>query len=190
MEKIWYMLYVKQASEGKVSSFLKRKKIESFFPTSRRELTKLERVANKSQPLFSSYLFVNLKESDFFILEHVNNLANVVYWKNKPVQVKDEEIEAIKEFTNTYDNIKLEKSSVDPEEEINTEDNSSYTLDGITLSVKKNSIKTKLPSLGFTMVAELSSERGLEKDITHSEVNRTNFYSIRNLKFRLTSNRQ
>ncbi len=190
MEKSWYMLYIKQASEKKVSAFLKRKKIETFFPTSRRQLTRIERVTNPSQPLFNSYLFANLKESDFFILERLNNLVNVVYWKNKPVQVKSEEIEAIKEFTTIYDCVKLEKSPVDSRDEVNTEDNSSYTMDGIALSVKKNSIKTKLPSIGFTMVAELSSERELEKHSTSTENNKINFYGIRNLKLRLMSNRQ
>ena len=89
-----------------------------------------------------------------------------------------------------YDCVKLEKSPVDPMDQVNTEDDSTYTLDGIALSVKKNSIKTKLPSLGFTMIAELSSETQLEKHVAPSEINRTNFYSIRNLKFRLMSNRQ
>ncbi len=184
------MLYLKQASEKRVSAFLKKRKIENFSPTSRRQLTRIERVTNPSQPLFNSYLFANLKESDFFILERINNLVNVVYWKNKPVQVKQQEIEAIKEFTTMYACVKLEKSLVDPMDEVNTEDNSSYTLDGIALSVKTNSIKTKLPSLGFTLVADLSSERELEKHITHTESNRINFYSIRNLTSRLISNRQ
>lgn len=190
MEKSWYMLYVKQASEKKVCAFLKKKKIESFMPTSRTEPTFLERLGSTTQPLFSSYLFANLKESDLSILQALNNLVNFVYWKNKPVQVKIEEIEAIKEFINTYDSVKLEKSLIDPQDEVITQDNSSYTLDGIAFSVKKSSIKTKLPSIGFTMVAELSSERTIETQLANTEINRSNFYSIRNLKSRLLSSRQ
>ncbi|MDQ6901604.1 MAG: hypothetical protein M3139_01170 [Bacteroidota bacterium] len=190
MEKNWYMLYVKQGSEKKVLVFLKRKKIESFSPTSGRQPARLKWSDTASKGLFKSYLFANLQESDLRILERINTLVNLVYWKNKPVQVKNDEIEAIKEFTTTYDRVKLERSPVDPMDEINTEDNSYYTLDGIALSVKKNSIKTNLPSIGFTMVAELSSERELENNLTSAENNRTNFYNIKNLKSRLMSNRQ
>ena len=54
----------------------------------------------------------NLIEKDIDLLKQPDNVLSLVYWKGQPAIIRDDEIDAIKEFTNDHQNIKLERTQV------------------------------------------------------------------------------
>ena len=46
----------------------------------------------------------------------MNGVVNLVYWKGKPAVIKKEEIEMIKEFIADYQDIRVEKTTVNIKE--------------------------------------------------------------------------
>ena len=111
-------------------------------------------------------MFANIGESDVSLFKQVENVVSLLYWKGRPAIIKNEEIEAIKEFTTDHQDIKLERAKVNVNDEARNVDDSSYTMDGKILMIKNRSVKVNLPSLGFTMIAEMEVESIMGREIS------------------------
>lgn len=159
------MIYTRQNSEKRICALLKRKKIESFCPLNRRQVTHLRKSKFLSEPLFSSCIFASLGKDDFCILSKLKSVLTIIYWKDKPAVIQNEEIETIKDFVHLHRNIKLEKSNVDfvSMKFINSP---TYTINRNSVSVDASLIRVKLPSLGFVMIAETEREDIFERSLS------------------------
>lgn len=151
----WFAVYTRPRWEKKVADQLKRKKIECYCPQNRTSNRWSDRVRNVSEPLFSSYVFVYLKEEEREAAMQVNGVVNFVYWLDKPVVVKDEEIEAIKRFLFEYSNVKVERVGVSQLENVKIIDGPVITRKGNVLEVKNTTVKAFLPSLGQVLLADV-----------------------------------
>jgi len=165
MQKNWYVVYTKPKCEKKVAVLLTKRKIENFCPLNCIKIQSFRRSKILKEPLFKSYVFANIEESDISLFKQVENVVSLVYWKGKPAIIKDEEIEAIKEFTNDHQDIKLERTKITINGEARNIDNPSYTMEGKILMIKNRSFNVNLPSLGFTMIAEMEAESMRGKEI-------------------------
>ena len=167
MQKNWYIIYTKEKCEKKVAATFTKRKIENFFPLNSKKQTKTFRKRKlQSEPLFDCYVFANIAESEIVRVREVDGVVNLVYWRGKPAVISEDEIDAIKEFTSDHQNIKLERTEVKPNEVVRMIDGSRYSMEGNILSIKTSAIKMNLPSLGFTMIAEVSSENALNQEVS------------------------
>ena len=158
MQKNWYLIYTKPKCEKKVASLLTKRKIENFCPQNRTQVKKIRKSRMVDQPLFSSYVFVRVEEEKISFIRQVENALNLVYWKGQPAIIKDEEIAIIKDFIHDHHDIRLEKTPVDKTDIARIIDRPGFTIDGNLLTLKNTSIKVNLPSLGYTLIAELDRE--------------------------------
>ncbi|MEO8415512.1 MAG: UpxY family transcription antiterminator [Ginsengibacter sp.] len=165
MQKNWYLIYIKQNTEKKIVALLKKNQIESFCPVNCRQIKRSDTTKLTYEPLFNSYLFANLKESDFSIVERIKNVLGIVHWVHKPAKIRSEEIEAIRKFTHLYRDIALEKSPVNAGGIVNTVDGPTYSINRNIVSGKRNSIKLSLPSLGFRLIAQSETENVLSEGL-------------------------
>lgn len=165
MQKYWYIVYTKAKCEKKVSGILTKKKIDNFCPLNSVQVMQFRRSKSIQEPLFPSYVFVYIGESQISDLKQIENVLNVVYWKGRPAIVQNEEIEVIKEFISDHQNIKLETSAINLKSEAFVVGAPAYSIDGNVVTIKNKSIKVNLPSLGFTMVAEMEKEVIMGREI-------------------------
>ncbi|HEX7458571.1 MAG TPA: transcription termination/antitermination NusG family protein [Ginsengibacter sp.] len=165
MQKNWYIIYTKPKCEKKVAVSFTKKNIENFCPLNCIKIQSFRRSKTLQELLFKSYVFVYIEESDISLLKQVESVVSLVYWKGRPAIIKDKEIEAIKEFITDYRDIKLEKTKVNVNGEARIVDGPSYTMDGKILMIKNRSFNVNLPSLGFTMIAEMEAESMRGKEI-------------------------
>ena len=98
--KKWFAIYVKSRSEKKVLKLLEDIGIESFLPLITRVKQWSDRKKKVEEPLFRSYLFVNIPLNDYYIVLNVNGVVKFVTFERKPVPVPDNQIIAIKEYLN------------------------------------------------------------------------------------------
>ena len=170
MQKNWYIIYTKPKSEKKVSLLLSKKKIENFLPLNLKEITSLRRKKTCHEPLFKSYVFAYTEESELEKIREIEGVLNVLYWKGHPAVIKQEEIELLKEFLSDNQEVELERIPVNLKEFAHVVDSSKYSITGNVLSIKTTTAKMNLPSLGFTLFANvgtrhpLLSERAFTKD--------------------------
>ncbi len=64
---------------------------------------------SSSEPLFKSYVFVRLRESQMSLVKQVYGVINFIHFLNKPAIIKEDEIETIKRFNNDYKHVRLQK---------------------------------------------------------------------------------
>jgi transcription antitermination factor NusG len=165
MQKHWYIVYTKAKCEKKVSGLLSRKKIKSFCPIHCRQINEFRRTKLVYKPLFSSYVFVYIDESQIEVLRQVSNVINLVYWRSEPALIQNEEIEEIREFVAHHQSIRLERRSVNLNSLASILERPSYSVDGNVVMVKNKFIKVNLPSLGYVMVAEMEGEGVMGREI-------------------------
>ena len=98
--KRWFAVYVKSRSEKKVFKLLEDIGIESFLPLITRVKQWSDRKKKVEEPLFRSYLFVNIPLNDYYTVLNVNGVVKFITFEKKPVPVPDNQIIAIKEYLN------------------------------------------------------------------------------------------
>ena len=145
---------------------LTKRKIENFCPINRTRITQFRRSKIVYEPLFNSYVFAYVYENEIKILKNTEHVLNMVYWKGSPAIVQSEEIEEIKAFVSDHENIKLERSEINLNSEAFLVERPAYAIDGNVVMIKNKSVKINLPSLGFTLIAEMEGESVIGREVT------------------------
>jgi transcription antitermination factor NusG len=168
MQKKWFIIYTRPHKENKIVAMLSKKKITSYCPLNHKKSGFARTKKIILEPLFTSYVFVNTTEKVLEELKYADNIISLVYWKGHPAIVSENEINSIKEFSDTYPFIKLIPSKVceNPNAIV---DNSSYSLEGNLLLVNKIK-RLSLPSLGFIMAPETGNEPGKDSSFAKKEI--------------------
>jgi transcription antitermination factor NusG len=99
----WYAVYTKSRTEKKVALRLQEAGIQAYCPVNKREKQWSDRRKVTEEPLFRSYVFVNIdlaKQSA--AVRRTLGVVNFVYWLNKPAVIQDDEILAIQQFFKDY----------------------------------------------------------------------------------------
>ena len=101
--KKWFAIYVKSRSEKKVFKLLEDIGIESFLPLITRVKQWSDRKKKVEEPLFRSYLFVNITQKDYYNVLNVPGVVKFITFNKQAVAVPDNQIIAIKEYINDID---------------------------------------------------------------------------------------
>jgi transcription antitermination factor NusG len=154
MFRNWYAVYTKPQKERKVVAVLNKKKIENFCPLVSVKEGRGEYKKLSQQPLFDAVVFVHVTEAEIRSLLTISWVATIAYWKSKPAVISDSEIDIVRKVTESYADIKLEKTCVEAGREATIIDGPVMEFSEKTVSVKYKSVKANLPSLGFMITAE------------------------------------
>jgi len=156
--KNWYIIYTRPKWEKKVAEQLARKKINSYCPLNSMARDWSERRKPLTEPLFSSYVFVNLNETELGKVRQTDGVINFVHWLGSPAVVRTEEIETVKNFINDYPEVRVEKIHVNLSDHVRIVSEPLMKREGNLLEIRNNVVKAVLPSLGYMLVAELNNE--------------------------------
>ena len=111
--KKWFAIYVRSRNEKKVSKTLNDIGIESFLPLITRIKQWSDRRKKVDEPLFNSYLFVNIPLSDYYKVLNVNGVVKFICFEKKPVEVPENQIEAIKKYICDTDIHEIDYENID-----------------------------------------------------------------------------
>jgi transcription termination/antitermination protein NusG len=157
-QKQWYALYTRPRWEKKVADLLDKKKIEVYCPLNKVQKQWADRKKIVYEPLFTSYVFVCVSPEQHLAIKQTDGVVNFVYWLNKPAIIRQEEIDTIKKFLDEYENVTLEKIPVKISDTVRIINGPLMMWEGNVIQVKTNTVKMTLPSLGQTLVAEISKD--------------------------------
>jgi transcription antitermination factor NusG len=104
----WYAIYTKSRCEKKVHQLLTERGIESYCPTIIVKRQWSDRIKKVEQPIFTSYVFVNIHDNQFDLVRLTNHVVNFVYWLGKPAKILSKEIEEIKVLINNAEAVTFE----------------------------------------------------------------------------------
>jgi transcription antitermination factor NusG len=154
----WYALYTKPRWEKKVAESLARSGFESYCPLNKVLHQWHDRKKWVAEPLFPSYVFVRTEEARHIALLRIPGVVNLVYWLRKPAVIRQEEVDAIRNFTDRYPNVQLEKTSVNLSDRVRVVKGPLISQEGDVIAVNSRTVKIALPSLGYNMVAEVEKQ--------------------------------
>ena len=157
MDMKWYVLYTRSRCEKKVAIMLTKRGIENYCPLNRvvRQWSDRRKIVN--EPLFSSYVFVKALASDFNIIKQAtSDIVNFVYWLGQPAVVRNDEIESIRLFMGEHSNVKLEKITVKVNDRVRMTSGPLINSYGQITEIHNNKVKLHIPSLGYSVVAEMN----------------------------------
>lgn len=112
LPKQWYAIYTRSKAEKKVQLELDYLGIESYLPLVTRYRQWSDRKKKVEEPLFRSYVFVYIHESQLYTVRNVPNVARFVSIEGKPSVVPDSQIMAIRYYLDEQDQQEEVDSSV------------------------------------------------------------------------------
>lgn len=157
--KKWLALYTRPRWEKKVHALLTEKGIESYCPLNKVRRKWSDRVKVVEEPLFKSYVFVNVTESERMQVRLTNGAVNFIYWNGKPAQIRDKEIAAIKRFLDEHEDVELVPMELKPHQRVIVQSGTLMGQQAEVMELRKKKAKVRIESLGYTLVAYMDKAK-------------------------------
>lgn len=109
--KNWYAIYVRSKAEKKVAFELSRAGIDHYLPLKKVLKQWSDRKKWIEEPLFKSYIFVHLDQSDYYKALQIHGAVKYITFEGKAVAIPPIQIDAIRYYLNekTPDEIEQHK---------------------------------------------------------------------------------
>jgi transcriptional antiterminator RfaH len=149
---VWHAVYTKSRCEKKVQTLLEAKDIVVFCPIVEELHQWSDRKKKVLRPLLPGYIFVNLPQIDAAKLQvrQTPHVINFVYWLGKVAKINAAEINVLKEFCGTYQNIVID--AYVPEAKITIKEGPFKNQEAIIKKITKNKVTLYLPFLNMKLV--------------------------------------
>ena len=151
----WNVLYTKTKNEKKVFDRLSNLGVDAYCPCQRTLKQWSDRKKWVEEPVFKSYIFVKAPESEVQKLQILNTsgVVRFLYWLGKPAQVRQGEIDAIRNFLGEHQSV--ESVSFDVGLKLNVKQGVLKGSEGVVLYQTKNEVVLRVEKLGMSLVARL-----------------------------------
>tara|TARA_B100000886_G_scaffold304255_1_gene235383 strand:- start:249 stop:722 length:474 start_codon:yes stop_codon:yes gene_type:complete len=150
MEKKWFVIYTRPHQEIKISEQLSAMGIINYCPTIKILKQYSDRKKKVKKPLLSSYVMVNLKESERSKVFTCSGVIRYLFYLGKPAIVTSSEIRQMQDYLNgIYYNIKVSALSLGQMHKITQGPFSG--ISGRVVEKNKTKVKLELQSLGMSI---------------------------------------
>lgn len=154
--KQWYVIYTKPRNEKKVALELLKKGIEAYCPVKTEIRQWTDRKKKIESPLFNSYCFVYIEETQRQQVLEVFGVSRFIYWLGKPAVVKDKEIDEIKRWLNDFSHEKIHTDIFEVNDKVVITSGTLMNQEGIILSQRGNQLVLHLESIGYRMCISMA----------------------------------
>lgn len=155
----WYVLYTKSRSEKLVAKGLREQNIEVYCPLYKTKRKWSDRTKIVEEPLFRSYCFVNLPETDRARVFGTPGVVSYLHWLQKPAVVRPSEIEIIKNMLNDFDHSSLEIHSFSAADRLKIKSGVFIDQEGEVLANQGKTLIIKIESLSIYVSIDLSKNK-------------------------------
>ena len=152
-KKNWYALYTKPRWEKKVYELMVKQGIEAYCPLNRVRKKWSDRMKWVEEPLFKSYVFVRIPESEQTTVRMVSGVVNFIYWLGKPAVVRDRDIQTIRKFLNDHTEVWAEPVALQKDARITIRQGAFMDREGKVVKVFNNKVQVVIESIGYRLVA-------------------------------------
>jgi len=153
---VWYAIYTKPRWEKKVAALLSARNITNYCPLNKKIKQWHDRKKIVFEPLFQSYVFVQVTEVEKWQVQQVEGILNYVYWLGKPARIKDEEIALIRNFLSDHIDVSIQKQEIRLMQEVKIIQGPFINQSGHVYEMHGNRVKVAINSLGVMLTANFS----------------------------------
>jgi len=159
MNKKWFALYTKPRWEKKVNSLLNDKGVECYCPLNRVKRKWTDRIKTIEEPLFKSYVFVKVDDTERTKVRLTNGVINFVYWNGKPAIVKEKEIQTIKRFLDEHEAVQVRPMELMPNQVVLITSGAFMDQQAVVLDANKKEVRVAILSLGQELIATIDKTK-------------------------------
>lgn len=105
------------------------------------------------EPVFKSYVFVKVGESEMTKIRMTNGVVNFVYWNGKPANIKEKEIDTIRKFLNDYSEVEVSLIDLPLNSKVLIQRGAFMDKEGIVKKVMHKKIQVTIESIGYILTA-------------------------------------
>lgn len=151
-------IYTKPRSEKKVAERLSQAGLEIYCPLETTIRQWSDRKKKVSVPIFPSYVFLRILESDRKYVLMDPGVLNFVFWQGRPAIIRDEEIEAIKTFhsSDEIDSMRIEAYHIGDVVDITS--GSFRGMKGLVHEIGKKTVTFLVESLGVSIKLKINKK--------------------------------
>ena len=154
----WYVVYTKPKWEKKVAEQLSKSGLECYCPLIIQERQWSDRKKKVEVPLFNSYVFVQVSESDRNLVFNSPGVVRYLFWLGKPAIVRDEEIDIIKKWLNNTSENDVSVAHYKVGDSVKVESGPFLAQNAIVQEVNNNNYILVLESLGCVLKMKINRE--------------------------------
>lgn len=156
----WLAVYTKPRWEKKVHRLLEEKGITAYCPLNIVYRKWTDRLKKVEEPLFKSYVFVQVTQAQQTEVRLTDGVLNFVYWLGKPAVIKPQEIEAIRKFLNEHEDVVAEAyDRMEPGALVTIQSGLMMGSDAIVEKVDNRWAEVVIESIGFRLRAKIPRTR-------------------------------
>lgn len=152
-ERYWYAVYTKPRWEKKVAGLLEAKGIEYYCPLNKVTKQWSDRKKTILEPLFKSYVFVQVEEKQKWELMNINGILNYVHYMGKPAKIRNSEIETVKKFLNEFETVDVVENGTQANARVRIRHGALMNYHGILLELTGNKASVRIESMGLQLTA-------------------------------------
>jgi len=151
--RYWYAVYTKPRWEKKVVSLLEEKGIEHYCPLNKVIKQWSDRKKTVLEPLFKSYVFIQVPEKKKWELMKIDGILNYVYYGGKPARIRNSEIDTIKKFLNEFVSVNVVEDALRVNVRVKVRQGLMMDYHGILVEVKGRHASVRIESMGLQLTA-------------------------------------
>ncbi len=158
--KTWYAIYVKSRAEKKVALELEALEVDYYLPLTKKLKQWSDRRKWVEEPLFRSYLFVNIDNSEYYTVLNANGVVRYVSFSGKAVAIPEVQINAIKYYLDESDPENIVESDWKPGRKVEILSGSLAGLTGELVEAKgKSKVKVEIEAVNGNLLIQIPRNR-------------------------------
>jgi len=157
-EASWLAVYTKPRWEKKVHARLQAKGIVSYCPLNVVHRQWSDRIKKVEEPLFKSYVFVQVLPAAQTEVRLTEGVINFVYWNGKPAIIHPQEIDTIRRFLNEYDDVEA-LPVLAPGQRVQIQSGLMMGATAVVEKIDNRWVEVSIDSIGYRLRAKIDSRR-------------------------------
>ncbi len=156
----WYAVYVKSRTEKKVASEFMHEDIDHYLPLIKRLKQWSDRKKWIEEPLFRSYVFVNIEQKDYYKVLQVQGAVKYISFEGHAVAIPEAQINAIKYYLEETDPDNIDDLSWKKGQKVEVISGSMTGLLGELIDVHgKHKVKVEIEAVGSTLLIHIPKSK-------------------------------
>lgn len=153
----WVAIYTRSRAEKCVADLLERQGYECYLPLVERRHRWSDRYKMVSEPLFRSYVFAKIKNTDVSPVRAVQGVCFLVAFGNEIAVIPDEQIDAIRQLVASKQELFVhETSALKKGTRVRVTDGSFAGLEGILISsCKDGNFAVRIDALDVALITSI-----------------------------------
>ncbi len=153
----WYPVYTKSRAEKKAHLELQKKGIKTYLPLKKEWKQWSDRKKLVEEPLFKSYLFVNISNKEYAEVLMTAGISRFVYFSSQIASMPDKQMEDLQLLLASGEELELIEYALSPGERVIVNAGPFKGMIGELVSIKhKKSLVLKLENLGYAIQVKTS----------------------------------